>query len=186
MRKRPWASLRLVTALAVTLSAAVIGVASAHSASAITACGTHRALLGPWFAMENNSHRNLAWTQPSGQSAGARVSLKSYTGSDNQCWRILGGFGGGRIEIENFLGTELCLSANQASPRANGVAMQMEQCLSRTNQMFVVLRTNQYQLVSNSALCIGLNSPVGAGAVVYQFNCNNSSPGQHWFVDNNP
>jgi hypothetical protein len=185
MRKRPWASLRLVTALAVTFSAAVIGVASAQSASAITACGTERALFGPWFAMENNSHRNLAWTQPPGQSAGERVSLQSYTGSNNQCWRILGGFGGGRIEIENFQG-RLCLSANQANPRTNGVPMQMEQCLSRTNQMFNMTRTNQYQLVSNSALCIGLHGPIGAGIDVYQFNCNNSSPGQHWFIDNNP
>jgi hypothetical protein len=184
MRKRPWASLRLVTAFVVTISAAVVGIASAQSASAITACGTQRALFGPWFAMQNNSHRNLAWTQASGQFAGALVSLKSYTGSKNQCWKFLGGFGGGRLEIEDTQG--LCLSANQTDPRFSGVPMQMEPCLSRTNQMFVVLRNNQYQLASDSALCIGLSLPVGAGAVIYQHNCNSSSPGQQWFVDSTP
>ena len=184
MRTRPWVSLRLVTALAVTISAAVIGMASAQSASAATACGTQRALFGPWFAMQNSSHRNLAWTQASGQFAGALVSLKSYTGTKNQCWKFLGGFGGGRLEIEDTQG--FCLSANQVDPRTNGVPMQIEPCLSRTNQMFVVLRTNQYQLASDNSLCIGLDGPIGAGVVVYQFNCNNSSPGQHWFVDSNP
>src|SRR6266487_5538670 len=108
MRTRPWVSLRLVTALAVTISAAVIGMASAQSASAATACGTQRALFGPWFAMQNSSHRNLAWTQASGQFAGALVSLKSYTGTKNQCWKFLGGFGGGRLEIEDTQG--FCLS----------------------------------------------------------------------------
>ena len=134
--------------------------------------------------MQNSSHRNLAWTQASGQFAGALVSLKSYTGTKNQCWKFLGGFGGGRLEIEDTQG--FCLSANQVDPRTDGVPMQMEPCLSRTNQMFVVLRTNQYQLASDNALCIGLDGPIGAGVVVYQFNCNNSSPGQHWFVDSNP
>ncbi len=184
MRTRPWVSLRLVTALVVTISAAIIGIASAQAASASTACRDFRALFGPWFAMKNYSHRNLAWDQASGEFAGALVSLKSYTGSLGECWKFLGGFGGGRLEIEDTQG--FCLSANQVDPRTNGVPMQIEPCLSRTNQMFVVLRTNQYQLASDNALCIGLDGPIGAGVVVYQFNCNNSSPGQHWFVDSNP
>src|SRR6266516_2585998 len=155
MSKRPWASLRLVTAFVVTISAAVIGIASAQSASAATACGNFRALFGPWFAMKNNSNRNLSWNQASGQFAGALVSLKSYTGTLDECWKFLGGFGGGRLEIEDTQG--FCLTANQIDPRTSGVPMQMEPCLSHTNQMFVVLRTNQYQLASDSALCIGLS-----------------------------
>jgi len=184
MRTRPWVSLRLVTALVVTISAAIIGIASAQAASASTACRDFRALFGPWFAMKNYSHRNLAWDQASGEFAGALVSLKSYTGSLGECWKFLGGFGGGRLEIEDTQG--FCLSANQIDPRTSGVPMQMEPCLSRTNQMFVALRTNQFQLAGDNALCIGLDGPVSTRNVVYQFRCNGSSPGQRWFVDNTP
>jgi hypothetical protein len=184
MRLRPWVSLRLVTAFAVAMSAVVIGIASAQSASALTACGALRATAGPWFAMKNNSNRNLSWNQGSGQFAGALVSLKSYTGTENECWKILGGFGGSRLEISDT--HQLCLTANQVDPRTSGVPMQMEPCLSHTNQMFILRRLDQYELASDSALCIGLSLPVGAGAVIYQHNCSNSSPGQAWFVDGNP
>jgi hypothetical protein len=198
MKAKVWSPRRFLTIFATTISVAIIGVASAPasmagsapaspgaSAKHLTPCGKYRILYGPWFAMDSYTARKLAWDQASGQFSGALVSLKKYSGSLDECWKLLGGFGGGKIEIEDTSGT-FCLGANEEDPRSSDVPMQMRPCLSKKYQMFTLFGRHSIRLASDTRLCVSLDGPVQAGYVVYQRTCDTSAPRQEWWINESP
>jgi Ricin-type beta-trefoil lectin domain len=195
MKAERRASRRLWAFLAATISAVIIGAASMPAAlaastaapgaaSKLTYCGSLRVTAGPWDAIDSNLNRNLTWDEASGPHANDVVSLHAYSGSAEECWKVLGGFGNSRLEIQDTHG--LCLSANRIDPKFAGVPMVLEACRSQTNTLFTFYTVNTFRLVEDPALCVGLDGAIKQGTVLYQQRCNTSSSSQRWHINENP
>jgi hypothetical protein len=117
------------------------------------------------------------------------MNLEPYHDTLKQCWHIISGFGHGEFEIQISTGKSLCITQNSTT-HGPGVPLELEACLSKKTQLWVDYGTDKsrsrFELVAHPKLCIASDTKVQSGAVLYQENCNNSSPRQHWFINTSP
>jgi hypothetical protein len=169
--------------------AALAGIAVAPAASAAPAkpapntCTFAHSFLGHFIAIDSFTHHKLAWTA-SHNTPGSPVTLEPYRNRTNQCWKFLGGFGGGRDEIQLLKG--LCITENTIT-RDSGVPMMLESCLSKKTQQFTEVGVPgvRLRLAQTPKLCVASDINAAAGAVLYQVNCSGSQR-QHWTVNTSP
>jgi hypothetical protein len=144
-------------------------------------CTFWRANHGPWGVTKAFDSRSLVWTA-SNNTSGSKVSLATNADKLTQCWRLLGGFGNGRVEFQ-LAGTSLCLNVAGAS-RNVGANLIVYPCLSQINELFFGSTLNgrsQFQS-ANSLLCIEARNGLHAGAALIQNHCSQHGPWQSWLL----
>ena len=183
---------------AIAILAATSGMATASSASAATlpapsintkTCTFYHAHLGPGHdAVDAYTNRRLAWTGLV-SDAGDPVSLEPYRDHLNQCWKFIFGFSNFRFEIQISTGKALCITKNPKTSTPDA-PLELQACLSKNTQLWIGYGTHntmtRFELYAFPRLCIGSDTTIQSGAVLYQESCNNSTPRQHWYVNNMP
>jgi len=169
------------------------GIAVAPSASAATAsgsapktCTAEQAVAGhDHYAIDSYTDRKLAWTAITAAS-GLPVNLERYKDTLSQCWHFIFGFGHGKFEIQ-LTGIGLFISENPKT-HLSGVPLELEPCLSKSSQLWVNFGRfgSRFELAARPQLCIGSDTKIQSGAVLYQERCSNSSARQHWEINTSP
>ena len=147
----------------------------------VKSCKFWRANLGPWGPVRSVKKPSLVWTVPGTQS-GDSVVLSTYGDRLSQCWKILGGFGNGELELQRA-NTGMCVAVKGASRKVN-TSIVLYPCLSKTRELFKVYTNpnNGRTLFQNinSGLCIQAKGGLVSGHRLIQAKCSNYGNWQSW------
>jgi hypothetical protein len=173
----------IATAGAITSAPAIAASNQANNTPPRT-CHTWRVLYGAWDAIDSYTNRGLAWTTAGAE--GSPIYLGSYTGSLNQCWELLGGFGNGEVEF-SLADSPMCIRVYNGDTNA-GAYMEDWPCLSQTSELFKTLADGSRIMFENvkSHLCITGDSGIVSGATLDQEGCSNYGSSQSWRLNTSP
>lgn len=119
-----------------------------------------------------------------GNGYGNPITLGKVSGSsDRDCYKILGSFGDGRFELEQWQ-TGGCLSIKGPST-AVGAKVILYPCLSQKSQLFTTGPDGIHDIYIKSAYsgrCLDLSNGWRAGSTVVQKTCVNNDPWQGWYT----
>jgi hypothetical protein len=178
------AVLALCAVAAVTTIVSVAGTGNAYAGTtavrpALTACGG--GVGGNYFHYyEPTGYRGLdLWDNGFNKN----VTLGKVSGSTyRDCFKILGGFGDGRLELQAWQ-TDFCLSIKGPST-AQGADVILYWCKSLKSELFTVIGNGSHPYAYKSAYsnkCLDLSNGFKVGSTLVQKACKTGDLYQGWY-----